>query len=254
MAKQTTRPKTGVAKRGAQQQRGMLIGGIAVVALAFIVVLLLLINQQNNHAGVAVAGNYASIPQATTPEGAPVLGDSKAKVTLVEFADFSCPHCLEYHPVISQIIDKYVRTGQARLIIQPQTFVGRNFSDNAAQAALCAGKQGRFWDMYDALFNLQETRGYQAFNLDTLKATADNLKVDSAAMLACMEKQETVPALQNAYTMGQKLQIQGVPAVFISKDGTNFTYITDPNGRPVSIPSIDLVGTAVSHASSTAAQ
>src|SRR5262249_38678706 len=143
-------------------------------------------------------GKYASVTQATTPDGAPILGDPTAKITILEFADFSCPHCLEYHPTIEQIIDDFVVTGKARFMFRPMTFVGGPYSETAAQAALCAGKQGNFWDMEAALFNLQATRGYTAFDTSTVKSTADDLKLNGSSVQACVLNHDTEPTLQSS--------------------------------------------------------
>ena len=254
MAKQSTRPRPGSTKTRAKQNQGMLIGSIVVIVLIFAVVLILLVTQINNGTVTVATTSYAKIPQTTTADGAPVLGDPNAKITIMEFADFSCPHCLEYHPTIKQLIDNYVSTGKARLVIEPQTFVGRNFSDTAAQAALCLTKQNRFFEMYDALFNLQESRGYQAFNLDNLKATADGLNANSSEMLGCMQRQETAPVIQSASNLFSKLGAQGVPAVYVSTDGTNYSPIKASNGQPVSIPPIELLALTIEDANKTAAQ
>jgi protein-disulfide isomerase len=249
MAKQSTRPRAGNSKARAKRDQGLLIGSIAIIVLVFAVVLLLLINQLNTGAVTVPTGSYAQIPQTTTAEGAPVLGSPDAKITVMEFADFSCPHCLEYHPTIKSLIDNYVSKGKARLVIQLETFVGRNYSETAALAALCLTKQNRFFEMYDALFNLQETRGYQAFTLDNMKATADSLKANSSDMLACMQRQEMVKVLQSSDELFKKLGGQGVPAVYVSTDGTNYSFLSDPNsGQPVSIPQIELLGLAIDKA------
>jgi protein-disulfide isomerase len=232
MAKQRLRPRVG-AKARAQRDRGVLIGGVMVAALVFVVVVFLLINQINNGGTpVTASTTYSQIPQSVTADGVPVLGNPDAKITIMEFADFSCPHCLEYHSTIQTLIDNYVRPGKARLIIEPETFVGGQFSEMAAQAALCAAKQNRFWEMHDALFQLQETRGYQSFNLDQIKATSDSLGLNTGQLLNCIGSRETVPALQKAHDLGVQLGVTGTPAVLYSTDGKNFTWWKDDKGQP----------------------
>ena len=131
--------------------------------------------------------------------------------------------------------------------------VGRDTQDKILAAMKTSSKQNRFFEMYDALFNLQETRGYQAFTLDTLKATADNLKANSADMLNCMQRQEAVPVLQSSQALFQKLGAQGVPAVYVSTDGANYSLISDPgSGQPFSIPPIELLGLVIERANGAA--
>jgi len=224
MAKQRLKSKAR-SKAQARRDQGALIGVLIVVALAAVVLIFVLVNQVNSSNPSSVkTGTYSSIPQSTTSMGAPVLGNPDAKITIMEFADFSCPHCLEYHPAILNLIDQYVRTGKAKLIFQPETFVGGQFSQTAAEAALCAGKQGQFWEMQDALFQIQQTRGYQAFNLDTIKATSDGMGLNTSQLLGCMDRQETLSTIQASAQYGDRLGVTGTPAVLYSTDGTNFTF------------------------------
>src|SRR5262249_60140595 len=91
-----------------------------VVAIAAAVVSVIVGSQLSRSSSTSsvTTGKYASVTQATTPDGAPILGDPTAKITILEFADFSCPHCLEYHPTIEQIIDDFVVTGQGRVMFR----------------------------------------------------------------------------------------------------------------------------------------
>ena len=57
---------------------------------------------------------FADIPQSRTEDGAFVLGDPDAPVTIVEFADFMCPHCQAYQTTVNRFIEQYVATGQAK--------------------------------------------------------------------------------------------------------------------------------------------
>ncbi len=224
MAKQSVKPKAR-AKSRAQRDQGALIGVLIVVALAAVVLIYVLVNQINTGNPTNLStGTYSDIPQSLTPSGTPILGSPNAKITIMEFADFSCPHCLEYHPIIKDLIDQYVRPGKARLIFQPETFVGGQFSEMAAEAAMCAARQNRFWEMQDALFQLQQTRGYQAFTIDTMKATSDSLGLNTSQLLGCIDRKEVVGAIQQSSDYGQKLGVTGTPAVLYSTDGTNFTF------------------------------
>jgi protein-disulfide isomerase len=242
MAKQRMKSRVRTQSR-AKRDQGALIGVLIVVALAAVILIYVLVNQINNSPTKLTTGAYGGIPQSMTAAGAPILGNPDAKITIMEFADFSCPHCLEYHPIIKDIIEQYVRPGKARLIFQPETFVGQQFSQTAAEAALCAAKQNSFWEMQDALFQIQETRGYQAFTLDTVKATSDSLGLNTGQLLGCMERRETATAIQASAEYGNKLGVTGTPAVLYSTDGTNFTFFTS-NGQQV-IPPFQLIAQTI---------
>jgi protein-disulfide isomerase len=243
MAKQRVKSRVRTQSR-ARRDQGALIGVLIVVAIAAVVLIYVLVNQMNNsNPSKLNTGTYSQIPQSMTASGAPVLGNPDAKITIMEFADFSCPHCLEYHPIITNLIDQYVRPGKAKLIFQPETFVGQQFSDMAAQAALCAAKQNQFWEMQDALFQIQQTRGYQAFTIDTVKSLSDSMGLNTGQFLGCIDRKETESAIQQSADYGNKLGVTGTPAVLYSTDGTNFTFWM--SGGQQIIPPFELIAQTI---------
>src|SRR5258707_4580396 len=199
------------SKKSSQLDRTTIIGVIVLVAVVFGTLVLLLARQTSEATNNIRPGAYSGIPQTTTADGAPVLGGPNAKITIMEFADFSCPHCLEYHSVITQIIDTYVRTGKARLVFQPETFVGGQYSDVAAQAALCAAKQNSFWEMQDALFTVQQTGGAQSFTIEQMRTTAIALGLNGNPIVQCIANAETEPAIQKSAAYGERLGVNGTP-------------------------------------------
>ena len=90
-------------------------------------------------------------------DGAPSIGDANARVAVVEFGDYECPYCGRHaNQVLPEIVANYVNTGKVRYFfkdtpveaIHPAAF-------KAAEAALCAGEQGTYWEMHDLLFKNQ---------------------------------------------------------------------------------------------------
>jgi protein-disulfide isomerase len=86
--------------------------------------------------------------------GTPSMGDPDARVAIIEFGDYQCPICNEHaNQTLPQIVTNYVKTGKVRYFfkdtpveaIHPQAL-------KASEAALCAGEQGRYWEMHDRLF------------------------------------------------------------------------------------------------------
>lgn len=110
-------------------------------------------------AAVMSAGSVDGTPSVDTPAPAVTAnewtkGPKDAKVTLIEYADFQCPACASYYPVVQKMIETY---GDRIL------FVYRNFplytthpnAGISAQAAEAAGLQGKYWEMYDLLYAKQ---------------------------------------------------------------------------------------------------
>lgn len=100
--------------------------------------------------------------QATTPtSGATkatnhVMGSAKSGVTLVEYGDFECPFCGEYYPLVKQVTEKYKDQIQFQFRNLPLLQIHRN-AFAAARAAEAANKQGKFWEMYDMLYQTQKS-------------------------------------------------------------------------------------------------
>lgn len=106
---------------------------------------------------------YCSDPQNKAFEPAPkqielgntpVIGPEGAKVTIVEFSDFECPFCIRAYPTIKKILSDY--KGQVRFYYKhyPLTQIHPN-AEKAAEASICAGDQGKFWEYHDKLFEVQ---------------------------------------------------------------------------------------------------
>lgn len=235
----------------ARTNQNILLAVIAIVLVAVALVAAVLSNQFSAaRPGAVSVGQFSQIPQSTAADGAPILGNPEAQFVILEFGDFSCPHCLEYQPTIKQVIDQLVKPGKARLIFRPMTFVGGPYSVTAAQAALCGGKQGKFWEMEEALFNLQATQSYQAFQIGTVKTTADNLGLDGVALVNCMTGSDIQNSLSSSEALFQQLGATGTPTIMYSTDGgsTFKPVIADAQGKPAGVPSYDQIAQLVSQA------
>src|SRR5689334_15618897 len=95
-----------------QNRNRMIIGG--VIGLAVIAVVIFIVVQLNSSNNSADVGTYADLPQSRLADGGFVIGNPNAPVTIIEFADYACPHCQEYLPTMNQFMDTYVKTGKAK--------------------------------------------------------------------------------------------------------------------------------------------
>lgn len=145
-----------------------------------------------------------------------VLGKSDAPVTLVEFGDYQCTFCTKFFKETeSTLVDRYVNTGKLKIIFRDFVINGRE-SQNAAEAAECAGEQGKYWDYHNRLFS--ERRGYNVgvFKEDNLKRFASDLGLDAGQFEACYEtgkyRQEIAKDTQDAARFGGT----GTPTFFIN--------------------------------------
>jgi protein-disulfide isomerase len=119
----------------------------------------------------------ASVRKVATGDG-PVKGGKDAKVTIVEFSDFQCPFCGRVEPTLKQIQDKY--GDDVRIVWRNEPLPFHPNATPAAEAAMAAGAQGKFWQMHDLMYQNQRElsaasyeKWAQQIGLDMSKFKAD---------------------------------------------------------------------------------
>jgi protein-disulfide isomerase len=104
--------------------------------------------------------------------GSPVKGPADAPITIVEFSDFQCPPCGESRTLIKQVLTTYPKDVKLVYKTLPLTSIHPN-ALGAAKAAVAAGKQGKFWEMHDVLYENQD-----ALDADRLSDYAARIGLD----------------------------------------------------------------------------
>jgi protein-disulfide isomerase len=174
-----------------------------------------------DHSGDNLDELYTLVDAPLNLTGAePAKGSVKAEWTLVEFTDYSCPHCAEQAPAIQALIKSHPR---AKLLHKHYAFLGEA-SILAAHAATCAHQQDRFWQMNQVLFdNMKE------WTLDELVWTAkemETLKLDEEAFSTCMQNPATAQSVEADYDVGDKAGVMATPSLFLSFDGKTWLKMT----------------------------
>ena len=148
-------------------------------------------------------------------------GAPDAPVTLFEYSDYHCPYCRRHATtVMPSIIENYVDTGKVRFVMREFPIDRLHPRARAASvAALCAGKQGNYWGMHDALFADQK-----ASSDDDFRRMAASLDLDVDTFNACMEGDEFVAQIQSNTVEGQTLGVSGTPSFVVG-----LTDPEDPN-------------------------
>ncbi len=227
MSKNQERQKISKARQ-AQRQQLTVMGVVSVVIILFFVIFLAVLNRASDTA--VPIGKYGTLYQTMTNAGAPILGDPTAGFTIAEFADFGCPFCLDYQPTVTQIIDQYVRTGQIRFVFETQ--MNHPNSNVAAQAALCAARQHRFWEMHDALYEIQAQQGTDGFTSDKLRHTAESLGMDGSALFDCIGSGGTMAQVNAAIEQYNQVHAGGTPTLMWSSDGVTWQFFLGDNLQP----------------------
>lgn len=142
--------------------------------------------------------------------GAPAaLGPATAKVTVVEFSDFQCPYCAQAHDTVHQIRERYA--DQVRIVFRHFPLAFHEHARIAAQAALAAQAQGKFWPFHDRLFQHQN-----ALDRKSLEGYAQELGLDVAAFRKSLDERQYDAALEADLALGRSVSVDGTPTLFVN--------------------------------------
>ena len=147
--------------------------------------------------------------------GSPILGDSNAPITLVEFGDYQCHYCNVFFQSIEEdIIKNYVETGKVKMIFKDYNIIGPD-SINASHGAHCANEQELFWEYHDILYSnwTGENNGWASSS--NLRIFADEINVNVDKWTECMNEKTHSKRIIDSNNDAKSLQLTGTPAFFI---------------------------------------
>ena len=172
-------------KQRRQSQRLYALIGIVVVAVVAIAVVIVSNQPVEAHIPNDLSARYEGIVRSFSPVGYPRLGDNDAPVSIEEYASFACPGCEALHKDSFDVLLERVREGQVRFTYVPLNTGSVPNAEGASRAALCAGVQGKFWEMHDVLFDWQTRYGNTAFSQNRLLAGVEGLGLSSSGFTNC---------------------------------------------------------------------
>jgi len=144
----------------------------------------------------------------------PTLGKKDAPVTIIEFSDYQCPFCRQFFETTLPALKKeYIEAGKLRYVFRDLPIEQIHpLAHTAAEAARCAGDQGKYWEMHDRLF-----RNQQALQPEQLKAHAGRLQLDEKAFEACLEGGKHRTLVQQSSEEGISAGVRGTPSFLVGK-------------------------------------
>jgi protein-disulfide isomerase len=149
----------------------------------------------------------------------PFKGNDTAKVVVIEFSDYQCPFCARYSKdTLARIRTDYVETGKVRYVFRdlPLPFHAQAFK--AAEAAHCAGEEGKFWEMHDVLFQNQSALGPEQ-----LAAHARTVGLEEPLFRQCLDSGRFASDIKKDIADAGTVGISGTPSFLIG--------VVQPGGR-----------------------
>jgi protein-disulfide isomerase len=150
-----------------------------------------------------------STARAIPIDGSPTKGPEDAPVTIIEIADFECPHCAGAVPLIDAVMAAH--PGKVRLVYKSYTLQFHTRGEPAARAAFAAGVQGKFWEMEHLLFERQ-----QHLEDGDLERYAQMLRLDVTKWKADMESSAVKGRVTVDHKLGEELKLKGTPTIYIN--------------------------------------
>ena len=141
-----------------------------------------------------------------------VKGDPNAPVTIVEWSDYQCPFCQRFYEQTMPSIEKeYIDTGKVRFVYRDFPLSFHENAQKAAEAAECAGEQGKYYEMYDKLFTEGVSGGVNSF-----KSYAAGLGLDTGEFNQCLDSGKMAAETAKDEKDGQDAGVTGTPAFMIN--------------------------------------
>jgi protein-disulfide isomerase len=202
--------------RNAKMKKIAIWGGVALIFLIVIGVLIFAVSSST----FSTTSNITIAPVSSRDIS---TGNPKAKVVLIEYADFQCPACAAYHPVVNQILAAY----KDRLFYVYRMFPLEQEHANAlisAQAAYAAYKQGAFFSYSDQLFSNQDDWAMLQDPTNVFTTYAQNLKLDVNKFKTDMTSSDTQTYVKDSENQALSEGVNSTPSFFI-----NGKLIQNPN-------------------------
>ncbi|MBQ8036783.1 MAG: thioredoxin domain-containing protein [Proteobacteria bacterium] len=143
--------------------------------------------------------------------GSPFKGAADAPVTIVQFSDFQCPFCSRVEPTIDQLMADPAYAGKIKVVFKQLPLPFHDKAQKAAEAALFANANGKFWEMHKKMFANQN-----ALDIENLKKYATEIGLDAAALEAALNSDQYKAAVEADAAAAAGVKISGTPSFVIN--------------------------------------
>jgi protein-disulfide isomerase len=161
---------------------------------------------------------------ASLPSDGPRLGRADAKVTVEYWADYQCPFCARFAREVIPQLESRIADGTVALVHRDYAFLGVESVD-AAVAVRCAGQQGDYWAMHDAVYAAQAGENQGGFAPAKLAQIAASVGLDPARFTACTAERAPLVAVLDDTAAGVRTGIISTPTIDVN--GNRFLGVPD---------------------------
>lgn len=211
--------------RARRNRRLWQLGAALLIAAVAVVTLVALSASSNKRASVRAGAPVPGAAQTAAlldgiPESGITLGDPRAPVTFVEFADLQCPFCRQYtEELLPALVARYVRTGKAKMEFRNLDFIGSD-SERAALLAAAIGRQDRLWPFVDLFYANQQEENSGYVTDSFLRSVAGAVRgVDVPRAVADAQDPAARASVADASALAARLGIKSTPSFLVGRSG-----------------------------------
>ncbi|MDP3792276.1 MAG: DsbA family protein [bacterium] len=174
---------------------------------------------KNGTANIPSGDQQGKVKVEVSIDDDPILGNERAKVTIVEFSDYQCPFCRTFwRDTLSQIKKEYINTNKVRFVYRDFPLSFHPMAGASAQAAECAGDQDKYWEMHDKIFGEQEKlgQGTVTYTIQDLKKWAGEIGLNRSAFDQCLDSEKYKDEVAKDFADGSAAGVSGTPSTFVN--------------------------------------
>jgi len=160
---------------------------------------------------------FTNAPSGSDVNNDWIKGNREASVTIVEYSDFQCPACGAYYPVTKQLVEEFGENIAFVYRHFPLSQIHKN-AELAAQAAEAAGKQNKFWEMHDMIFENQKEWSDERNVKEFFVMYAEALNLNKEQFVADFDLKEVMDKINADYKSGLRYSVNAVPTFFLNEE------------------------------------
>ena len=150
--------------------------------------------------------------------GSPMVGDTFAPITILEWGDYQCTFCFRFHQFSLDVIyDEYIETGKVNLVFKDFPLNGPD-SILAAEASYCADDQGKYWEYHDELYTNWAGERTGWITRDSLNQFAQTVELDLEKFNACLDENKYLKRVLELEKFGRDIGIDATPSFLVFND------------------------------------